>query len=181
MVCQRYISQMYLLDGSSHQLARLLTNWLGNWPTSLPHSGIRPAHSSGSPHTLSKPSKRSPYNMKKSLWAMTWRTSSLQYWSKKRFHWSRTARWFLGWLDLNDTKHHLSSHKDMHGINLLWVWGRNVQADGWSSNGIPTVTSISRPVYAIWPHGREALERFLVHINSLSNSIKFTMETESPF
>ena len=32
--------------------------------------------------------------------------------------------------------------------------------------------------YVIWPHGKEKLKKFLEHLNSLSNSIKFTMEME---
>ena len=33
--------------------------------------------------------------------------------------------------------------------------------------------------FIIWPHGRESLDDFLSHINSLRPSIKFTMETEN--
>ena len=32
--------------------------------------------------------------------------------------------------------------------------------------------------FIIWPHGKEKLNTFLQHLNSLSNSIKFTMEIE---
>jgi len=32
--------------------------------------------------------------------------------------------------------------------------------------------------FIIWPHGRETLETFKQHLNSLSPSIKFTMEVE---
>ena len=30
----------------------------------------------------------------------------------------------------------------------------------------------------IWPHGKDELDRFFVHLNSQSNSIKFTMDFE---
>ena len=30
----------------------------------------------------------------------------------------------------------------------------------------------------VWPHGREELDRFFIHLNSQSSSIKFTMEQE---
>jgi hypothetical protein len=32
--------------------------------------------------------------------------------------------------------------------------------------------------FVVWPHGRESLDQFLNHLNSLHSSLKFTMEIE---
>jgi hypothetical protein len=32
--------------------------------------------------------------------------------------------------------------------------------------------------FVVWPHGKEALQEFLRHLNGIHQNIKYTMETE---
>ena len=59
----------------------------------------------------------------------------------------------------------------MEGLEVMTISTADLQPKLWKRYVDDT--------FVIWPHGRDSLDEFLQHINSLHDRIKFTMEVES--